>query len=295
MTVHGGDFSHFQDKLPSGLDFYFHKCTEGAKYVDAMYAPRAHTVSGVWGAYHFFRMSDSASEQVRNFVAHADIRPGDIVALDFEDVPTDPWSKYTKADVAAKAAEVQHMLHLAYPNNRHVLYCNESTYADYVRAFNIPTYDGLWLADPAHRPSVPFVFWQYTSTPYDLDLSDIFTSAAELRSWSDIVVAPYISPPSDEDETVIIPAGTNDHVTLVTQGRSKLVLGCGYGDDVVIHAIDSWGSSASGWNATPVGVGGHVGEFTLNPNEPLDIDLPKGSVITIVRFTANHSFGGAAT
>lgn len=295
MTVQGCDISHFQSAIPSGLDFYFHKCTEGTDTIDAMYTGRqaiVHDAGKVWGAYHFFHMTGDTSSQVHNFVVHSNIQPGDIVALDFEDVPSDPWSKFTKQQVANKCAEMLSMLRATYPTNRLVMYCNESTLTEYVEAFHVPSYDGLWIADYSKRPNSPFVFWQYADAPYDRDLSDAFADLGALKEWCRIGSPAYVAPASShrEDRTVLVPAGNDEHVTIVSQGASKLVIGSGYTDQVTIHQIDSWGSNASGWNSIPVGVGGHVGEFGLNPNEPLDIDLPQGSVVTIVRYTANHSF-----
>lgn len=186
MTVKGGDFSHYNSTLPDGLDFYFHKCTEGSSYVDNTYASRqqwARRHGYQWGAYHFFRMNASAGAQVQNFVNHAAIQQGDIVALDFEDSPVDPWSAHQPSQIGQHATGVISLLMSLYPHNRILLYCNESTLASYVERFGIPVGDGLWIADPRKRPDT-FLFWQYTDTPYDADLSDAFTNVDSLRAWA---------------------------------------------------------------------------------------------------------------
>ena len=298
MTVKGGDFSHYNSTIPDGLDFYILKCTEGDDYVDPTYAGRMDNLHAIKGAYHFFRMSADAGKQVQFFVDHAHIQPGDIVALDFENVNYDDWSHYAHSAVVNHATEVMNALIGAYPNNRVILYCNRSTYQSYV-AGQIPTGDGLWIADPSQRPDyAPWLFWQYNSSTYDHDLSDAFVNVDALRTWAyhghpDTSVA--IPPPSPlEDDMVYLDAGVNMHDDVIVAGKTRLILGTGYGDHATIHNIDFWGSNDSGWNAVKVGVGGHVGEFTLNPDMPLYLPIPKGAIVASINWDSDHRIAAGA-
>jgi len=281
------------------VSFVFHKCTEGDNYIDPTYTSRRDAVKQagkVWGAYHFFRMNASASVQVQWFINHANIAPGDIVALDFETVSYDSWTAYTPKQVADRATDVMNLLRGAFPSNRVILYCNESTLNTYVDRYAIPFYDGLWIADYGSKPAHAHVFWQYGDSPVDKDLSDTFPDAGALFAWANAAVQAYIPPTSTKDDDImLVPAGTDDHFTIPVAGHSRLVLGCAFNDDVSIISIDYWGSNESGWNSQPVGVGGHVGQFHLNPNMPFFVPIPAGAVIAVVRYTANHSFGAGVS
>jgi hypothetical protein len=244
MTVFGCDLSHFQASIPdlTGMSFVFHKCTEGSDYVDPVYSGRQSTVHNtgrIWGAYHFFRMSADVGAQVQWFIDHATIKTGDIIALDFEDVAYDSWSNYPHSVVASKCTEVMHALRGAFPNNRLVLYCNESTLTDYVQRYGIPTYDGLWIADPSGRPSAAWVFWQYTSSPFDKDLSDSFADDAHFHVWA------LNTPPP-------IPFTENDMFEPITvdmaHGRAHATLECGSNSAVV---TDAWAAVKPLWGDLP--------------------------------------------
>lgn len=230
VTVFGCDISSYQASIPPGMDFIFHKCTEGDGYIDPNYAGR-HDITrkaGIqWGAYHFFRMSASAQSQVDWFVRHANIQPGDIVALDFEDVSYDPWSNYGSSTVATHAVDVMIRLHAAYPHNRILLYANSSTVRDYVQRYNIPVQDGLWVADYTLRPTMPFMFWQYSSSPIDKDLTDSFNNVAELKAWANIP-APA---PSIVEADMFTPLAT-DHAS----GRAYVTFEVGNNSSVIAHA-----------------------------------------------------------
>ncbi len=94
-TVHGADVSHHQGTLDlpaakkAGLQFLWHKATEGNTLKDAEYAGRraAAAKAGVpFGAYHFARpdVGDAAVEATF-FVKTAQPKPGDLLpALDLE-------------------------------------------------------------------------------------------------------------------------------------------------------------------------------------------------------------------
>lgn len=96
MKVHGVDISHHQSGALDmagakrrGLQFIYHKATEGDSYRDNRYAERREQArkAGIpFGAYHFARpeRGDAASE-AKAFIAYAKPRPGDLSpCLDLE-------------------------------------------------------------------------------------------------------------------------------------------------------------------------------------------------------------------
>jgi hypothetical protein len=179
------------------------------------------------------------------------------------------------------------------------VYCNASTQVAVQAAFNAagvpqPHY---WIAHYDNVPTLPpgAVAKQYINDPISGGHYDLSVVADYWPGVDPAGPQPATFPPSpdDEESTVLVPAGT-DHVTLITHGKTRLVLGCGFGDQVTIHSIDGWGTNASGWNSIRVGVGGHIGEFVLNPDEPLDIPLQNGEVLCSISYTANHSFAAGA-
>lgn len=302
MTVYGGDFSDYQATIPDGLDFYLFKCTEGNHYVSKTYHARMSAINGasIKGAYHFFRMSAPVDSQIAWFSSHANIGSGDLVVLDLEDVSYDSWSGYQDHEVIAAAANLMNELIALYPNNRVLLYCNHSTLDRYVR-HGIPVGDGLWIADPSGRPDyTQWVLWQYTSQPYDRNLSDTFADATAMRDWahdknSAPAIVPFLPPPSPESDTMTyLEPGDNMHDDIIVAGKGRLVMGVGYGDHSVIHSIDFWGSNESGFNPVRIGVGGHVDEFTLNPDEPLYMVMPAGAIVASVRWTSDHRIAAGA-
>lgn len=96
LPVNGVDLSHHQDgKLDfvkakqAGVEFVYHKCTEGATWVDENYNRRRSEVEAaglVFGAYHFARPAiRDAKIEARHFVEHAQPKRGDLrPALDLE-------------------------------------------------------------------------------------------------------------------------------------------------------------------------------------------------------------------
>lgn len=192
MTVYGVDISH-HNAMPdiSTYDFVFLKATQGATFVDSTYAVRWEALrkaGKVRGAYHFMSMGDSAPAQVDHFVAIANIHPGDIVVLDFEN--DDTWQFYTTAQIAAMGNAIMGMLRQAYPDNRVILYCNRT---DAKRGVGVQ--DGLWIASPGVTPTMPYVFWQYGGeSTLDLDRGN-FDTIDDLREWANMATSnPWVLP-----------------------------------------------------------------------------------------------------
>lgn len=187
--IEGYDLSNNNADVPDlgDVGFVFHKVSQGNWFTDGKYAERADWIRGnwVWGAYLFPEITASAASQVAFFANRADIRPGDVVILDFEDLPGgyNAWRQYSNQSIAGFGTQLMNGLIAAYPNNRVLIYCNLSTYWNIVQAFGIPVGDGVWIATPDQTPTMDWVFWQYTSEPVDTNKSK-FDTEARLRSWA---------------------------------------------------------------------------------------------------------------
>lgn len=85
---HGDDVTDYDDVKNAGILGVIHKATEGPTYKDDMYEyRRTHFAAAgiaLWGAYHFMRPGDPAS-QAAFFVETADPDGGTLLALDHED------------------------------------------------------------------------------------------------------------------------------------------------------------------------------------------------------------------
>ena len=189
MTLTGIDLSHFNttpDLTP--YDFVFQKCTQGTDFLDPTYAPRhaqVRSLGKIFGAYHFMTTTVSVIDQVSWFKQNANIQPGDIVIVDFED--DGHWSQFTNEQIALKGITLLTDLDNNYPDNRHVLYCNQNTYNNIVHPFGVLGNDALWIADPSGTPSFPYTFWQYSSNGVDLDrTSAAFNTLQDLENWANM-------------------------------------------------------------------------------------------------------------
>lgn len=86
---HGNVIHDFAAIKATGIVGVIHKCTQGARYADPLYAARrkAATDAGLlWGAYSF-NTGESVAAQVDEFFSHADPDANTLMALDFEDNP----------------------------------------------------------------------------------------------------------------------------------------------------------------------------------------------------------------
>ncbi|WP_416978250.1 glycoside hydrolase family 25 protein, partial [Streptomyces sp. T028] len=178
--LHGIDVSSHQDDTPdvSGQKFVFVKATEGVSYVnperDSQLAT-ARKAGLVVGHYHFARPGDMQA-QAKYFVSKADIRDGDLLAVDWEDSGVSSAQK----DALLKAVKKLR------PDHRVILYCNR----DYWLNRDTTSYceDGLWIADYNHEagsPAIehPWTFHQYTDRPVDKSVAR-FATVADLRTWA---------------------------------------------------------------------------------------------------------------
>ncbi|GAA2236612.1 glycoside hydrolase family 25 protein [Streptomyces nogalater] len=181
--LHGIDVSAFQSSsyATGGLSFVFVKATEGRSYVNprlAAQTKRGRDAGLVVGFYHFL-WPGHITAQAEYFLRHAPDRPGDILAVDWENT-----GEGTHASNAEKDRFIRRLKELR-PDNRVVLYCNRHFW------LNIDTTsyagDGLWIADyvAAGKPRIKakWRFHQYTSEPLDKNVAH-FADKDDLRDWA---------------------------------------------------------------------------------------------------------------
>lgn len=113
LPVHGADISHHQASVDlaraqkAGLDWVFHKCTQGKSFVDAKYASRRDASRKIhlpFGAYHFATTSDPV-QQANHFLKVAGIKPGDLRPM--LDLENSPGSNFAAMSTAARTAWVK--------------------------------------------------------------------------------------------------------------------------------------------------------------------------------------------
>ncbi|MDN3262087.1 glycoside hydrolase family 25 protein [Streptomyces sp. CSDS2] len=181
--LHGIDVSAFQSSsyATDGLSFVFIKATEGRSYVNprlAAQTKRGRDAGLVVGFYHFL-WPGHITAQAEYFLRHAPDRPGDVLAVDWENT-----GEGTHASNAEKDRFIRKLKELR-PDNRVVLYCNRHFW------LNIDTTsyagDGLWIADYVTkgkpRIKAKWRFHQYTSEPLDKNVAQ-FADKDDLRDWA---------------------------------------------------------------------------------------------------------------
>lgn len=189
VNLAGCDLSNWQQQLPdlSQYSFVFHKCTEGTGYIDPLYVGRHDIIrkmGKVFGAYHYYRTNVDVIQQVEWFIDHANLMPGDIAVLDFEDDGT--WNNgFNHRTLASQASRFMMALADHYPSRRIMIYCNRSSYDTIIKPYGVYTGDGIWLASPGYDPvDYPHIFVQTGSDPIDIDMSSSFSSFNDLVEWT---------------------------------------------------------------------------------------------------------------
>ena len=151
--LNGLDLSGYQHSTPSlvGMSFVWAKATEGTSYADPLYA--THSAAAVragivHGAYHFGHSGVDPLAQAKLLVGHAPT--AQLYALDSEGT-----ARMSRAEAAAFIAAVKKLR----PSVKVGLYESLSGYQrDLGQDFN-------WVAAwGSSAPSIPWTFWQYTSS-----------------------------------------------------------------------------------------------------------------------------------
>jgi hypothetical protein len=193
--LHGVDVSSYQPGWKPVADdsFVFVKATEGTGYSSNRAAAQlaAARAKGLQvGHYHFLR-PDNVAKQAAYFVAHADIRPGDLLVCDWENTRDGHPSV---ADAAIFIAEVKKKR----PKNKVGLYCNASDWSN----TKVKAGDFLWIAHyGVSKPSIQarWDFWQYADKSSDganIDQNKSrFNTLDELKAWAKRAPGPSKPPP----------------------------------------------------------------------------------------------------
>lgn len=184
--LYGQDWSSYQSATPSteGLSFCGIKVTEGLDYVNPRWRSQLATARKaglVTIFYHYPHIANSSAAEADYFLRQLTLKPGDILALDWE------WYGQSVTDAAARAYKDAFVsrVRLHAPGHRIVVYSNRSDWVDVDTDSNCG--DGLWIADPttAGKPRIrdPWVFHQYGSNPVDKDVAN-FATVAALKAWA---------------------------------------------------------------------------------------------------------------
>jgi Lyzozyme M1 (1,4-beta-N-acetylmuramidase) len=207
MTVTGIDIASYQSSTftTTGIGFVMVKATEGTGYTNPRHAAQvAHTraAGAVVGHYHFLHPG-SAKAQAAYFVQQAQIKPGDILACDWE--PTTSGL----ATTADKDTFIREVKRLA-PRDRVILYCDLARW----KGVDTTSYagDGLWIADPGAPVGKPrvdhaWMFHQYGIKGTDLDVGN-FPSRAALVAWAYGTKPPAPPAPKPKPPAALTPAKT---------------------------------------------------------------------------------------
>lgn len=276
--LYGADISSHQSASwqPAADEAYvFVKATEGRTYTNPSHAQQVATVRAAGrqvGHYHWL-VKGNTTEQVDYFLAQADIQPGDLIALDWEDSSNPPTSE--------KDNWIRQVLDRTNGANRVGLYCNRDWWWNH----DTSSYFGdfLWIAiygasDPGIQAE--WTFWQFTDSPYDRNRGR-FADLAALRAWAGSDTPPDPVPPdpgsggawysTDYLFPKITPNPTNpngvkngDTVKVTASGGLKarilpggpqskdkngdpLVRATGYQFTVTADLVDGWVTGGTNW------------------------------------------------
>jgi lysozyme len=95
MDINHNDDVDLSAAMNAGIVAVIHKATEGATFQDPLCATRraeAKQLGLLFGVYHFGTAAD-VTQQLQNFTQTAQIEPGDLVALDYEEKAGDQMTQ----------------------------------------------------------------------------------------------------------------------------------------------------------------------------------------------------------
>jgi hypothetical protein len=133
-------------------------------------------------------------------------------------------------------------------------------------------------------------FWQRNAPPTTRVVSGVVCDINE--QYNPVGVHPDAASSNtaiEEEDVLIVPPGTDDHVNVVLKGKTELYVACSWNRQVKIHDLLFYG--ATGPDPKGTGVGGAISNATIDPNRPGPLPVPKGAVMATLRYTADHSFG----
>jgi lysozyme len=331
-VLFGVDLSHhkpgfdFGRARREGITFALLKASEGDSMSDATFTPylTASRKAGLLtAAYHYQRADAAVSAQVRRVTSMV---PRDVpVAVDVE---ANSGSVALTRQLIGALKLAGYRVPWVYLPRWYWQQIGSPSLAGLPPLWS-SRYPSMSVASAtATYRSVPESYWsgygglnvellQYTSsaavanyTAGSIDVSAFRGSLAQLTarfgtkggtspSGSSAPSAPTSHPsPSatEDDEMILAPAGTDEHVDLIVTGRTELYLACSWGQSVDVSHILFYGATGKDPKGTGVGGGydaaSHAGKpWTFKPNQPGPIPIPKGAKMATVRYTAKHSFG----
>lgn len=172
LKVHGSDVSHHQgtlnlkDAADHGLQFLYHKATEGTSFVDDEYAARraAAKKAGIpFGAYHFARPKvGNADEEARHFLSTAKPVAGDLFpALDLETNDSNLTQLQLTRWVAEFVAIVQSRVGV-----KPVIYTPFSLLKHFDAPLWVPRYNNTNTPPVTPKPWDKWDIWQFSNGVY---------------------------------------------------------------------------------------------------------------------------------
>lgn len=271
MTIKGIDVSNYQSATYSltGYDFVIVKATEGVSYTNPKHASqvaRARDNDRVVGHYHYLTASSGMTAQMDYFLAQADPKAGELLAVDWEE---------SGVSCAEKDQAIKYLIGKA-GGRRVLLYCSQSYWLN--RDTTSYAGDGLWIAqyngDPGHPDiDAAWVMHQYTSDPIDTSVA-AFGSRAEMAAWA----------AGDEDDMP-------DYVNLGLAKSYKLNAGAWDSIEFTKEWVDEAGDHATGGSVFVRGAARFTGSVSLHFE-----DLPEGDAVQVrmseydsdAKLTADH-------
>lgn len=217
--VKGSDVSDYQDgSYPTkGLGFAFVKATQGVSYTNKDMPAQIATAEKaklVVGVYHFMQPGDSVSAQVAYFKSRGVVKPGYLIAVDWEGL-NGAWPSNADKDALIKG------LKAAYPKNRVGLYTNRDGWLTHDHTSYCG--DFLWIADitTAGKPRIQhdWTFHQYGEVgKIDADVAN-FQDQTSLKNWAGIPSATTPTPTARTAEYTALMMNdvfptSGDHITL---------------------------------------------------------------------------------
>lgn len=197
--IYGIDISNFQSAaLPTtsdghAVDFVFVKATEGHTVTNARHPAQVaagRAAEAVVGHYHFLWPGNIAA-QAAYFVSHCDLKPGEVLGVDWE--TTEAHTYASNAEKDAFVAAVKKLV----PGHKVGLYCNLDFWKHHDSTSDCG--DFLWIADPDRPAGDPDVVHPWTVHQYSdrngLDRNvATFASRAAMKAWAGYP-APVPPPP----------------------------------------------------------------------------------------------------
>ncbi|MEU1407104.1 glycoside hydrolase family 25 protein [Streptomyces sp. NPDC005728] len=179
--IKGIDVSNYQSSAYSldGVDFVLVKATQSTSYVNPKHGDqvqRARSNGRVVGHYHYLTATPGMTAQMDYFLAHAAPRPGEVLAVDWEEAGV---------SCAEKDAAIKYLRSKA-GGRRVLLYCSQSYWTG--RDTSSYAGDGLWVAQYNGKPgqpsiTAPWLLHQYTDSLVDTSVA-VFASRAEMAAWA---------------------------------------------------------------------------------------------------------------